>query len=90
MEKRQFKKIMSDFTERSLVSKTTTTALVVSANKETYTVAVFGRHSQLKNSLASLMVDYPELISTIDGACRHARAIIKERQKEQDNGTESR
>lgn len=81
---------MSDFTERSLVSKTTTTALVVSANKETYTVALFGRHLQLKKSLASLMVDCPELIKTIDGACRHARAIIKERKEKEEHGTESR
>lgn len=84
MQANEFKKVVGDFQEKSLKSKTTTSVLLISANHEALTSSVIGFPRQIRDSLVTVLVDNPNLIKTIDGACRRARTIIKERQEDEE------
>lgn len=78
MKANEFKRVVGDFQEKSLKCKTTTSVLLISANHDSLTTSVIGFPRQIRDSLVTVLVDNPGLVKTIDGACRRARAIIKE------------
>lgn len=82
MEANEFKKVVGNFQEKSLKSKTTTSVLLISANQYSLTATLMGFHRQIRDSLVTVLVDNPSLIKAVDGACRRARAIIKEKESE--------
>lgn len=84
MQTNEFKRVVGDFQELSLKSKTTTSVLLISANRESFTSSIIGFRRQLRDSLVTVLVDNPDLIKTMDSACREARAIIKERQEDEE------
>ena len=72
--------VVNAFREKSLKGKTTTSVLLLSANHDSFTSLIIGSRRQIGDSLVTVLVDNPDLIKTIDGACRRARAIIKEKE----------
>lgn len=84
MRANEFKRVVGDFQENSLKFKTTTSVLLISANHDSFSSRVIGFPRQIRDSLVTLLVDNPRLIKTVDGACRRARTIIKERQEDEE------
>lgn len=80
MQASKFTELLEDFRTRSLIEKTTTTVFLISANSESFTAHIDGYPRQVRDSLAVVLVDNPSLIKAVDGACRRARAIIKEKE----------
>lgn len=77
MKASEFTEILEDFRTRSLIEKTTTTVLLISANNESFTSYIDGYPIQIGRSMVEILVDNPDLIKTMDGACRRARAVLK-------------
>lgn len=77
MKANEFTEMLEDFRTKSLISKTTTTVLLISANSDSFSSYIDGYPSQIRNSMVEILVDNPTLIRVMDGACRRARAILK-------------
>lgn len=84
MQANEFKKVVGNFQEKSLKGKTTTSVLLISANQHSFTASLIGFHRQIRDSLVTVLVDNPSLIKGVDGACRRARAIIKQGQEDEE------
>lgn len=80
MKASEFTEMLEDFRTKSLIEKTTTTVLLISANSESFSSYISGYLAQIRDSMVEIMLDNPNLISTMDGACRRARAILKQRE----------
>lgn len=84
MQANEFTELLEDFRTRSLIDKTTTTVFLISANSKNFTAKIDGYPRQIRDSLVVVLVDNPNLIKAFDGACRRARAIIKQGQEDEE------
>lgn len=80
MKASEFTEFLEDFRTRSLINKTITTVFLISANSKNFTVKIEGYPRQIRDSLVEVLVDNPDIIKHFDGACRRARAILKNTQ----------
>lgn len=84
MKANEFTEMLEDFRTQSLINKTTTTVFLISANSDSFSSHIDGYQSQIRNSMVEILVDNPTLIRVMDGACRRARAVLKEKFKNED------
>ena len=77
MKASEFTEMLEDFRIKSLIDKTTTSVLLISANSDSFTSQIDGYPVQIRDSMVEILVDNPTLIRVMDGACRRARAILK-------------
>lgn len=84
MKANEFTELLEDFRTRSLNNKTITSVFLISANSEKFTAKIDGYPRQIRDSLVEVLVDNPDLIKFFDGAIRRARAILKEKNKNED------
>ena len=74
-----FNKKVEEFRANSQKHKTITSFLLISANTTKFCARIHGYPRQISGSLVKVLVDNPSLIRVMDGACRHARKILKEK-----------
>lgn len=74
--------ILSPF--NGMNDKSFSTVFMFTANKDWTRVSIYGELGVIRRTMVTVMVDNPKLIKAIDGACREARAIIKERQEDEE------
>lgn len=81
MKQKDFTALVNTFRDGSVKGRTMRSVLLISACVGKYTASLYGSQKQIKEALTTVMVEVPILIKIFDGACRAARAIIKQKAK---------